>query len=1215
MHPSCVWLNWFFELFSTLRKPTVHPKQSVIESMSSISFDNSFRSDHGSSGQLSPPSGFAFTTQGHLILSDDFNHRIQVYDNDRLLVSFGEKGKESSQLNYPKGIAVDKYDNIYVADSWNHRVQKFDLLGNHIETFGSYGEGEGELNEPYDIMVEDCGNILVVERYNHRIQWFSPEGKSLGWIGQRGTVLEEHLAYLYETSANLFSTPAFEFPTSIGTDSLGNYFITDSGNHRIAKFNKNWRRVLTFGERGEETGQFQYPLCVSIGRNDLLYVSDLNNNRIQIFSPFGQFLDSLEQIDDSTPLKAPCLTAIDSHGKLYAGLTFNPSVFRFSTPSHSLESLAGDRVQSDSKNPEWPTLKGQLAEQSAEYLRATENYAKAIELMRSETNRDRSIKIFNANLLLNLSHITLKEHSSSKNETALLGGLEIFIRQLKYSREKIQKTYEAWEEVAREFSEKEFKKNLEILEDREDPRVFNQELFNIEKQTKILFREIRAASYKHCKLSDQLAEYVSSIIASPSSAILIQRGGDNLVERLNELGEIFSTKLAIKEANELEMIEAFSALQEDQSKWNIFLTNFIANNRIVLLLTPLLFELRTLLITLKCSAQASTGKQKISTILTTVIERSPINQVVPKILLGIQEIRPAHTIIDTLWRDLIDTWVALQEENKKPLVRKLEPDYFSPVPFDIEDLNIEEIINSHNSENTKIEIKSKQLIIGNSAYYVDSFPDNFLQKISQILESQTNYDAKNNELQAQLKDLHKQCRDLSQQLKHVNPQDKRTPISIDNNISAVNFQISLLKRMVLTLEVNEDRNINRLVTGSALLASNKEASQESSTSSFYKNLSNYHSQEKTHVDCIAKEIKKTSFRFSDLEQQLLNLNLEQSIENVDHSIQLENEREEIKNDLEDLKFNLLRRSRTCNRLDRLFDFLRQANAHNKESSVFGLVPAISHSLTPMGRAIGTLVQPMGLAFDSSGNIFYVDQENHHVSQMSQFGICLARFGGWGNSPGKFQYPVSLQLDRQDNVYVVDMNNQRIQKFLPNGEFLLAFGNCDKEGQRLGKVFSSSIDKEDNLWVADTSHHRIQVFDSNGKLINSIYPKDLNHPVGICCLENAEYLIADQSDDLIKRYDVDGNLLASVNRKKTGFGDLYITTFNPKYGIFASDHWSSRILHLDSSLNIQGIYGNSGNRLGQFNRVGWMDTRNDLLAVADMCNNRIQVFDIKKTLSS
>jgi hypothetical protein len=505
--------------------------------------------------------------------------------------------------------------------------------------------------------------------------------------------------------------------------------------------------------------------------------------------------------------------------------------------------------------------------------------------------------------------------------------------------------------------------------------------------------------------------------------------------------------------------------------------------------------------------------------------------------------------------------------------------------------------------------------MGNSAYCTDSLPDAFAQRISQILESQKDYDAKNQELQDQLKDLHKQHGDLNQQLKRVNPQDKRTPISINNNISAVNFQISLLKRMILTLEVNENHNINRLITGSALLATNKEAAQEPSAQSFYENLAAYHSQEETQVDCIAKEIKSFNFRFPDLKNQQLSLNLEQNIEHVDRSIQLENEREEIKNNLEDSKFNLIRRSRTCNRLGRLFDFLRQTNAYNKERSVFELVPALGHSLTPMGPAIGTLAQPMGLAFDASGNLFCVDQENHHVRRISQSGVCLAQFGGWGNGPGRFQHPVSLQLDRQDNVYVVDMNNQRIQKFSPDGDFLLAFGDCEEEGQRLGMVFSSSIDNKDNLWVADTSHHRIQVYDPNGKLTNSVVPKDLKHPIGICCLENAEYLVADQSDDLIKRYDSRGNLLANLTRKETGFGDLYITTFSHTYGIFASDHWSSRILHLDSSLNIQGIYGNSGRRVGQFNRVGWMDTRNDLLAVADMCNNRIQFFDIKKTLSS
>ena len=1183
--------------------------------MLSVDFENLFRSDDESLEELSPPSGFAFSPQGHFLIADDFNHRVQIYNGDKLLKNFGEKGKSDGQFHYPKGITVDKHGNIYVADSWNHRIQKFDSQGNHQQTFGSYGEGKGELNEPYDIMVENCGRILVVERYNHRLQWFSSEGKSLGWIGQRGTVLEEHLAYFYETSANLFSSPAFEFPTSIGKDSQGNYFISDSGNHRIVKFNQNWEQTLTFGQRGEEDGEFQYPLCVSIGDNDLLYVTDLNNNRIQIFSPFGQFLSSIEQADNSSPLKAPCLIAVGPDKKLQVGLTFNPRVFSFSTPSESLESLVEEKVQSDSENSEWLTLQGQIAEQSKEPLRAIESYAEAIQLIQAQKNHPDSAKNFNASSLLNISRIALKRDSPLKDETTLLNGLEIFSRQITHSQKSVLEACEAWEKVAQELSLKGFKKQLEILEDREDPRIFNQELFEMEKQDKVLFRKVRALSYQHCKLSAQLAEYISNIISAQKTSKIIQAGCSDLIKRLKALGDIFSSKLAIKEKNEMALVEAFAELQEDKSKWGVFLTNFHANNRITSLFVPLLFELRSTLIAFKCCAQNSTDSHQMGEALSQIIEVPPNNQVIPKILLGIHETRPTHTIIDTLWRDLIDIWIAHWGKNNAPLITKLNQNYFSPVPFDVEDLNIDEIVNVYNIENTQFKIKSNQLVIGNNAYPTDSLPDAFAEQLFQVLESQTNYDAKNNELEDQLSGLYGQYGSLCQQLKHVNPQDKRSPISINNNISIVNFQISLLRRMILTLEVNEDNNINRLIIGAALLASNKKMTQESSAKSFYESLAAYHSQEEIQVNRIAKEIKNLNFRLPNLKNQESNLNLEQNIEHLDLSIKLENEKEEIKNNLENLKFNFIRRSRICNRLSRLFDFLRQTSACNKKRSVFELVPTLTQSLTPMGPAIGALAQPMGLAFDTRGNLFCVDQENHHVSRISQSGICLARFGGWGNGPGKFQYPVSVQLDRHDNVYVVDMNNQRVQKFSPDGGLILTFGDCEKEGQRLGNVFSASIDNEDNLWVSDTVHHRIQVYDPNGKLISSVTPKDLKHPIGICCLKNEEYLVADQSEDLVKHYDLQGNLLASLKKKDTTFGDLYIMTFSNTHGIFASDHWSSRILHLDSSLNVQGVYGNSGRRVGQFNRIGWMDTYNDLLAVADMCNNRIQFFDAKKTLSS
>ena len=178
-----------------------------------------------------------------------------------------------------------------------------------------------------------------MERYNHRIQFFDPQGVSLGWIGDRGTVLEEELAELQGTPANLLSPPLFELPTSIAKDSYGNYFITDSGNHRIRKFDHQWLEMMSFGEKGSEPGQFQYPLCITVAPNDLLYIADLNNDRIQVFSPFGQYLFTINGASEQT-FEAPCLTAIDCKGYLHIGSTFNTRIFKYLIPSVPQNALA-----------------------------------------------------------------------------------------------------------------------------------------------------------------------------------------------------------------------------------------------------------------------------------------------------------------------------------------------------------------------------------------------------------------------------------------------------------------------------------------------------------------------------------------------------------------------------------------------------------------------------------------------------------------------------------------------------------------------------------------------------------------------------------------------------------------------------------------------------------------------------------------------------------
>ena len=64
-----------------------------------INFDTVYRKKEEGVEELSPPSGLCLTQEGNILLADDFNHRIQVYDQQfNLVTSFGEKGKDIGKI-------------------------------------------------------------------------------------------------------------------------------------------------------------------------------------------------------------------------------------------------------------------------------------------------------------------------------------------------------------------------------------------------------------------------------------------------------------------------------------------------------------------------------------------------------------------------------------------------------------------------------------------------------------------------------------------------------------------------------------------------------------------------------------------------------------------------------------------------------------------------------------------------------------------------------------------------------------------------------------------------------------------------------------------------------------------------------------------------------------------------------------------------------------
>jgi tripartite motif-containing protein 71 len=167
-------------------------------------------------------------------------------------------------------------DKLYAVDRDNNRVQVFDKNGTYLYEWGSEGEGEGEFLVPYGLDVDSDGNVWIADRGNHRIQKFDSEGIFQMKVGQT------------DEEGPDSELGKFDNPRHVAVDDELKYFyVADSKNNRIQKFDINGTLVKSFGSLGNGSGQFNLPTTVVIDSNGDLYVNERGNERIQKLDPEG----------------------------------------------------------------------------------------------------------------------------------------------------------------------------------------------------------------------------------------------------------------------------------------------------------------------------------------------------------------------------------------------------------------------------------------------------------------------------------------------------------------------------------------------------------------------------------------------------------------------------------------------------------------------------------------------------------------------------------------------------------------------------------------------------------------------------------------------------------------------------------------------------------------------------------------------------------------
>jgi DNA-binding beta-propeller fold protein YncE len=195
----------------------------------------------------------------------------------RVQIRFGEEPDTMPagwKFGRVSAVASDSDGNVYVF----HRGDKadplivFDPKGRYLRSWG-----KGLFGNPHGLRIDRENNVWVTDSGDHLVMKFTRDGKLLMTLGARKKAGTDD--------------KTFNRPTDIAFTPSGDFYVSDGyGNSRVVKFTRDGKYITAWGKKGTGPGEFNTPHVVAVDSEGLVYVSDRENNRIQIFDGNGKFL-------------------------------------------------------------------------------------------------------------------------------------------------------------------------------------------------------------------------------------------------------------------------------------------------------------------------------------------------------------------------------------------------------------------------------------------------------------------------------------------------------------------------------------------------------------------------------------------------------------------------------------------------------------------------------------------------------------------------------------------------------------------------------------------------------------------------------------------------------------------------------------------------------------------------------------------------------------
>ena len=202
-------------------------------------------------------------------------------------------------LGEAAGVAVNSKGHVFVLSRGNTTGPAYGAAAAQLLEFDGTGTFLREIGHnlyawsyAHSVKVDKEDNIWVADKGSDMVIKFNPQGRVVMVFGRKQEASDEKTGPLPHPNPPLPPIDGlFRQVTDMAWDKAGNTYISDGYiNSRIAKVDKNGNWIKSWGEPGDQPGQFSTPHSIAVDAEDHVYVADRGNRRIQVFDSEGKFL-------------------------------------------------------------------------------------------------------------------------------------------------------------------------------------------------------------------------------------------------------------------------------------------------------------------------------------------------------------------------------------------------------------------------------------------------------------------------------------------------------------------------------------------------------------------------------------------------------------------------------------------------------------------------------------------------------------------------------------------------------------------------------------------------------------------------------------------------------------------------------------------------------------------------------------------------------------